>query len=390
MILYHTKEFESHKNNHNINVFMLKAHYVKETSSDQPFDCSMDFFKNARKVVTPIRKVISSLDMSLDKHFDQINSIPSELISLIGLITGNNSSSRNVSQSTLTIAGLIVYSYKKGTHKRESAVDKVSINQLRKRETAVITYISLKLYSSIRSKTLLQKLHQIGICTSYQHVIDIISDWAGNALRVYKNSNLVIPLKLRGMVFTVFTKDNIDKNSKSNEASKHFHGTSICAFQTMKSVDEGIVRRSSQNDLVGTVSDFSLPQAYTNVPPLLKECKKYSCALPTINIPEDIWCELILKDHQNEEVIWMEKFLSAETTAKHAWSSYHAGKKRVPTSAPSYSSIFPLLKDVVHTPDMQHHLIKLCIEYTNPLNPQQVTAVDCSEQPIYALSKTIQ
>ena len=48
MILYHTKEFQIHKNN-NINVFILKAHYVKKTSSDQPFDCSMDFFKNTRK-----------------------------------------------------------------------------------------------------------------------------------------------------------------------------------------------------------------------------------------------------------------------------------------------------------------------------------------------------
>ena len=42
MILYHTKEFEIHKNSHNVNVFILKAHDVKKTSSDQPFDCSMD------------------------------------------------------------------------------------------------------------------------------------------------------------------------------------------------------------------------------------------------------------------------------------------------------------------------------------------------------------
>ena len=158
----------------------------------------MDFFKNARKVVTPIRKAISSLDLSLDKHFDQIDSIPSELILLIGLITENNSSSRYASQSTLRIAGWIVYNYKKGTRKRESTVDKVSINQLRKQKAPVIAYSSMKLYSSIRSKTLFQKLYQIGICSSYQHVIDIISDWAANALKVYKSSNQVIPLKLRG------------------------------------------------------------------------------------------------------------------------------------------------------------------------------------------------
>ena len=47
----------------------------------------MDFFKNAKKVVTLFRKAISSLDLSLDKHFDQIDSIASNLISLIGVIT---------------------------------------------------------------------------------------------------------------------------------------------------------------------------------------------------------------------------------------------------------------------------------------------------------------
>ena len=36
----------------------------------------------------------------------------------------------------------------------------------------------------------------------------MISDWVANALQVYKDSNQVIPLKLQGMVFTVFTKDN--------------------------------------------------------------------------------------------------------------------------------------------------------------------------------------
>ena len=61
-----------------------------------------------------------AVDLSLDKHIDQIDSKPSELISLIGLITENNSSSRNASQSTLTITGLIIYSYKKGTNKQKA------------------------------------------------------------------------------------------------------------------------------------------------------------------------------------------------------------------------------------------------------------------------------
>ena len=41
------------------------------------------------------------------------------------------------------------------------------------------------------------------------------------------------------------------------------------------------------------------------------------------------------------------------------------------------------------TSNKHHHLIKLCIKYTNTLNPQQVTTADCPNQLVYALSKII-
>ena len=48
-----------------MNVFILQAHYVNIISLDQPFGCSMGFFKNARKVVTPVRKAVGCLDLNL-------------------------------------------------------------------------------------------------------------------------------------------------------------------------------------------------------------------------------------------------------------------------------------------------------------------------------------
>ena len=45
---------------------------------------------------------------------------------------------------------------------------------------------------------------------------------------------------------------------------------------------------------------------------------------------------------------------------------------------------------VVHTFHMQHHLFSLFVEYTQTLNPQQLTTVDCSDQPLYAVSKNSQ
>ena len=83
----------------------------------------------------------------------------------------------------------------------------------------------------------------------------------------------VIPLKLWGMVLRAFTKDNLDKNSKSDESTEYFHSKSIYVFQSMKSVDDGIVRLYSLKALVGTVGDFSMLQSHTYYPPILK---KYS------------------------------------------------------------------------------------------------------------------
>ena len=91
------------------------------------------------------------------------------------------------------------------------------------------------------------------------------------------------------------------------------------------------------SDLVGTAGDFSLPQSYIYVSPPLKKYKEYSCTLTTINIPKDICCGLILKDHQNEEVT---EFLSAETSVSKAWSLCHAGKKVRQSQHPQIISLF--------------------------------------------------
>ena len=91
----------------------------------------------------------------------------------------------------------------------------VFINQLRMEKTLVITRTSLKLYFC-------------GICSLHHHVKDILSGWAVNA----------------------FTCQRFE----------------YMTFFSMKSVDDRILSRDSQNYLVGTAGDFSLPQSYKTFP----------------------------------------------------------------------------------------------------------------------------
>ena len=90
-----------------------------------------------------------------------------------------------------------------------------------------------------------------------------------------------------------------------------------------KSVGVGIARRDSHNDLVGTVGHFSIHLYITHVPPPLKKYKECPCALPSVSISKNIWCGLILKNHQNQEVT---EFLSGETVPKNSRSLYLPGK----------------------------------------------------------------
>ena len=163
LILHHTNDFEIHKNSHNVNVFILKNQYVKANVPNSSFDETMKFLRDARKVVSSIRESMNNMSLKFDKEFEQTKCIPPELISLIGLIIENNSSL----QSTLTISGMIVYNFKKRIRKSKETSQNTAVNQnqLTKYETPIISYISLKLYSTVRSKNLIQKLHHIGIYT---------------------------------------------------------------------------------------------------------------------------------------------------------------------------------------------------------------------------------
>ena len=177
LVINHSKEFEIHKNKHNVNVFIQKNQFVKNTALDSNFDYTMKLLQDVRNISKKIRSQIDNTNLCFDDDFKQSNDIPDELISLIGSIIENNSSTENVSQSTLTISSMIMYNYKKKSKPPDvsSNEHRLASHQLINHETPIVSYISLKLYSSVRSKTLLQKLHSLGICVSYSRVIELVT-----------------------------------------------------------------------------------------------------------------------------------------------------------------------------------------------------------------------
>ena len=185
-------------------------------------------------------------------------------------------------------------------------------------------------------------LHNIGICCSYKRVLDILSGWASVA-EIYRQNNQVIPLKLYSGLFTVFTKDNIDKNSSSNTASKHFHGTSICAIQTMGTPMDEIDRKANMNVSFNSPAftiSFDLPSSYTDIKDVCSKTPKVcTCLTTSVNPCEDLMKDDILIENE-KEIMWMENVI--DRTEKKSWSSYHASNRHTDSVYPPCNKvIFP-------------------------------------------------
>ena len=88
---------------------------------------------------------------------------------------------------------------------------------------------------------------------------------------------------------------------------------------------------------MGKVGDFSIHLYIIYVPPPLKKYKECSCTLPSINIPKNIWCGLILKDDQSQEV--PRSFCLVKPFLK-THGAYTLQENRAPIPAPSNNFIF--------------------------------------------------
>ena len=382
------------KNHKGANIFLLKEDFLKNYTKQND-----DKIKHVAKLIR--HRIEESFSTSpakstSDLKFDQATSIPPELLSLISQITEDRELEKEskLSQSCLSICQIIMYNFKSRRYKyKDSVVETIPASHQRaERENPALQYISFKLYATVRSSTLIKFMNMMGICLPYHRVLQQITLWSKKVLLFYQSEGMVLPPNLRKGVFTIFTKDNIDCNSSSNTSTKHTHSTSLCAFQCLKSVDDGIKRHVPECTDATLTSDLDLPESYTNVQKVYGS-KEYGPSKTTNStaIAKNMFPKFFVDQALRNEVQWAASIflqLSKNESCK-GWSSHHANENRSSLKVSCIKSIFPLLNDVVHTFEMQYHCITIFMACNERLNPG-TTTVDCSDQPIYALSKQVQ
>ena len=90
------------------------------------------------------------------------------------------------------------------------------------RETPLPIYVGLKLYATVRSKTLIDRLFNLGICVSYERCLEICNDMAISLLEKYNQNKVFIASTLKLKLFTIIAKDNIDLIASSTKIKQHF------------------------------------------------------------------------------------------------------------------------------------------------------------------------
>ena len=165
---------------------------VKELVGDY-INSPDEFFFAIRRVVGPLRKEIgkqSNTFCGSFSDFTQFTSVPKSLLYFISaLINGFCTTDDNFSQETLSIAQIIMWNY------RNSSRNTSTNNQIIKRsyhsktrETPMMIYIALKIYSTSRSRTLIEMLFNLGLCISYDRVLEITKNIYENLREAYENN----------------------------------------------------------------------------------------------------------------------------------------------------------------------------------------------------------
>ena len=267
------------------------------------------FLRSMHELVMPLRKIFSSKSNDFDGSFEedcQTRSVPIELLTLISmLIDGPFIHNRNFSQPALTISQLIMSNFRQKPHNNfQHTHQRTNVNH----ETPVHLYIALKLYSTVRSKTLIDHMFHLGICSSYDRVLEVTKSLSDDSTKQYKHDGVFCPSKLKKGVFTIIAKDNCDLNATSSTATMHYHGTSMTVMQcpTRDKTGEKIPKPIIHPRKTASKKVLCLPSSYVETKPVY--FPKGPLYAPKCEIVSDMYDN---EDHRYQErmngIIWLKK-----------------------------------------------------------------------------------
>lgn len=323
---------------------------------------------------------------------DRENTVPPVLLNFFTMLLEGPCEGSHIScEAALSLSQLVKFNAVR--HRRHPAADpssgRVTVRHTVGSETPLPIYIGLMLHSASRKKKYIKKCHKLGLCISYDRVMQITNKTANTLCSEYRSQNVVCPPSMQCNLFTVAAADNIDHNLSSSTAQSSFHGTAISLMQ-FPNTDGVSISHMQCTCILETASDASsdilLPTSYTEIEP---------CILPSKDavIPPKHVSLCYHNEVTDDEYAWLENtracLESSCVSDNMSWSAFHAECDDRHVNPCASSVLLPLFRHTANSPAMMRHCLTVVQAVVKKVSPSQ-TPVVTVDQPLYALMKQIQ
>ncbi|CAG9823856.1 unnamed protein product [Phaedon cochleariae] len=326
---------------------------------------------------------------SFSKDFVPKKCVSESLVLLLQMILEGSDTSNNEAYektAVLSLAQLVRFNAVKFKRRHDNS----NIKHLNERETPLPLYIGLKLYSTVRSKNLIDSLFALGLSVSYDRVQYVLSTVTNVICESYETSEGVLPSSLHRDTFTTAVIDNIDHNQSSTSAQKSFHGTSITLIQHPDKIspDESFLRIEDSQWSRRVTKE--LPYSYTVISPLVMN---KNCNIPLNNVVTPAVASQAYSSTVDHWLHIVKELLEADDglhEMRLSWAGFTSEIINSENITTSNHVLLPLLNEKVQSPAVVAHCLKLISSIINKLNLNNGIPVLTGDQPIYALAKQLQ
>ena len=365
---------------------------LKQVMTESNYDNEAVILSKAAKIVR--KEIIGYKSFHFDGKFPngcQQAAVPSSLKALVSLLlngTDLKDQDTTDSQASLTVSQMILFNF----HSRATSTAK-SRHSL-DREPPLPLYVGMKIHTETRSKKIVTQLYNLGICVSYDRIIQLENQLATAVCNDFHDKKAVVPTQLRNGLFTVGALDNLDHNPSSTTSQGSFHGTGISLFQFPTSVKVGNMQNDITLQLTGVKSNHQLPDYYTTVPAVALQTTKLSVPQQlTVPVLQDDQLMMNARLKENNWLAHASKLLeknNIESGDILSWSAFHASLQDKSENLPaSLTQLLPLLDEKAATAAMIKHGINMLQRATEFLNPDQIPVM-AFDAPLFALAKFVQ
>ena len=267
---------------------------------------------------------------------------------------------------------------------------------IKERETPASLYLAMKVFFQSGSESLLNTMHQHGLCIWYDRLRVLGTDMANSMIRHWEDIGVVPPQAIKN-VFTTGGYDNIDHNPSSTMAKSGLHGSCISLHQHPSVKFTNLANILHQEELGKTKDERpwkdicqGLQAFYTNIDldiSLPNNEALYVPAMSTVNynIPDQLpsmlaenkdWLNLVKNKISQEEM---------EPGQWISWAASHASIAQPRSTPPAHSTC--CLSS--WNPLQAQRWLSMLSQAINFINPGQTPVVE-ADQPLFQLAKKIQ